>query len=351
MEIYFILLLVLLFNILLEITFKNIRIFDYRIKSRNISFIVCFLFILSIGIFRHEELGVDVINYRSYFLNLYPNFDMKFFILNPIYDPGYVLLNKTIALFTRNFRIFEVIVFCITFVIFSIIIYKDSKYPALSFLIYSGLEFIGFNMCILRQAIACSLCFLAFRFLEKNKLINYFILVLLAITFHKTAVFFYLTYVLSYNRKKSTSFESNIIYLILFYLGFRLILPKIYNLYSNNYSNVAVSGEGIKLLFFYSFILLFIGVLLKKNKVKSEIMKYESSFGAIYIQMGAISFSLFTRVTNYFSILFTLSIPNIVYESKYRRLYIIIFTSIFSALYIYGLFNNGLGVVPYKSFM
>lgn len=351
MKIYFILLLVLLFNIFLETAFKNIKIFDYRIKSRNISFIVCFLMILLIGIFRHEELGVDVINYRHYFLKVYPKFNMNFFIRNSIYDPGYVLFNKIIALFTNDFRIFEVIAFCMTFGIFAIIICKESKYPALSFLIYVGLEFIGINMCILRQSIACALCFLAFYCLEKNKKVEYFILVLLAISFHKTAIFFYLTYLLSYNRKKSTSFKFNFIYTLLSYLVFSLLLPKIFYFYSNDYSNAAVKGQGIKLLALYAIILFSIGIILKKNKVKSEIMKYEATFGAVYIQMGALSFSLFTRVTNYFSILFTISIPNIIYASKYRKLYISIFTAIFSMLYIYGLFNDGLGIVPYKAFM
>lgn len=351
MKIYFILWLILVFNIFLETEFMNIKLFNYIIKSRNVSFIVCFISILSLGISRHEDLGVDIFNYKYYFSIIYPNHNLRYFLGNSIYDPGYVILNKIVSLYTDNFKIFEVIVFCITFGIFSLIIYKESKYPALSFLIYTGFGFIGFNMCILRQAIACALCFLAYYFLEKNKRFNYFIVVLIAISFHKTAIFFYLTYLLSYNRKKELSLKSHISNIILSIIGFSLFMPKVFDFYSNDYSEAAIKGQGIKLLLVYILISVIIGIVLKQNKSKEGIMKYESSLGAIYVQIGALSFSLFTRITNYFSMLFTLSIPNIIHTSKYRKIYIFIYSVIFSALFIYGIFNDGYRIVPYKSFM
>lgn len=351
MGIYFVLLFVLLFNIFFESEFNNIKIFNYRIRSRNISFFVCFLIILSLGILRDEELGVDVANYKNYFSVIYPNLNIKYFLMDVNYDLGYIILNKFVGIFTDNFRIFEIVTYCLNFCIFSIIIYRESRYPALSFLIYVGLEFIGFNMCILRQSLACSLCFLAYYCLEKNKKLNYFLFVILAISFHKTAIFFTLTYLLSYNRKEFPSHLRNFIITVLFFVGFNYLLPNVYGIYRNDYSNAVVKGQGGKLLLFYIISLLLINVILYRHKLKEEIMKYESSFGAVYMQMGALSFALFTRVTKYFSILFTLSIPNIVYYSKNRKFYILIYTAMFSLLYIYGLYSNELKIVPYKSFM
>ncbi|QQN56445.1 EpsG family protein [Anaerococcus obesiensis] len=78
-----------------------------------------------IGLMRNQHLGVDVDNYRYYFLKFYPSKSISFFIFNFKYDIGYVLLNKFIRLFTSNFRIFENIVFIISYGIFLTLYIKD----------------------------------------------------------------------------------------------------------------------------------------------------------------------------------------------------------------------------------
>ena len=153
MKIYIILLALILLNIFLEVSFSYLRIYKVKFNTRKLSFFLCFMFILVIGLMRDENLGVDVYNYKNYFLKFYPSKNIRFFILNFKYDFGYVILNKLVRLFTNNFRIFENIVFCISFGIFSYIIYRRSKYPALSFLVYLGLGFLGTNLCILRQSL------------------------------------------------------------------------------------------------------------------------------------------------------------------------------------------------------
>lgn len=349
MKIYIALLLVVLINIFFETRFSIFTIKNFRVNTRNLSFFSCFIFILLLGILRHERLGVDVEIYKKYFLSTYSNTDFKFFIGNFNYDIGYVALNKIVKIFTNDFRIFEVIIFCISFCIFSLIIYKESKYPALSFLIYIALDFVGFNMCILRQAVACALCFLAYYFLEKNKKIWYILLVMLAITFHKTAIFFFLSYFLSLNKKNIFSFTKNLIYIFIFYLGSNLILPKLIGIYTNDYSNMIIVGQGFNLFLFYLISVMIMRLIYNKECSNIDIMRYDCSLGTLYIQVGALSFALFTRITRYFAIIFTLSIPNIIYKSKYKSLYIVIYCIMFSLLYIYGLYSNGTNVVPYKS--
>ena len=194
MTIYIFLLAFILLNVFLEASFSSLKISKYKLNTGKISFFLCFISILMIGLMRNQHLGVDVDNYRYYFLKFYPSKSISFFIFNFKYDIGYVLLNKFIRLFTSNFRIFENIVFIISYGIFSYIIYKRSKCFSLSFLVYLGLGFLGTNLCILRQAIACSICFLSFDFIKKNKKLVSLLLILLAVTFHKTAIFFLLSY-------------------------------------------------------------------------------------------------------------------------------------------------------------
>ena len=88
---------------------------------------------------------------------------------------------------------------------------------------------------------------------------------------------------------------------------------------------------------------------MKKSKFKNDIYDYKCSKLSVYCQIIALRFSLFTRVTNYFSLLFTLSIPNIIYSSKNKRVYYFVAISIFAALYLYNIFNDNFNIVPYIS--
>lgn len=350
MKIYIILLAFILLNIFLEVSFSYLRISKVKFNTRKLSFFLCFMFILVIGLMRDENLGVDVYNYKNYFLRFYPSKNIRFFILNFKYDFGYVILNKFVRLFTNNFRIFENIVFFISFGIFSYIIYRRSKYPALSFLVYLGLGFLGTNLCILRQSIACSICFLSFDFLKRNKKILYFVLIMIAISFHKTAVFFVLSYIITgFNYKKIMLIKKNVLILVSI-LGSMYIIPHMYKFYSNDYSNTSVSGSGYNLLLFYIFVSFVLSIIIDHKNLKDEIKEYECSFGSIYLQIGALTFSLFSRVTRYFELIYTLSVPNISYRSKYSKFYVLVFSIIFSVMYIYGLIRDGCQIVPYVFF-
>lgn len=315
------------------------------------SFFLCFIFILMIGLMRSPSLGVDVDNYRRYFLRFYPSKGITFFIFNFKYDIGYVLLNKFVRLFTSNFRIFENVVFCISYGIFSHIIYKRSKYPALSFLIYIGFGFIGTNLCILRQAIACSICFLSFDYLKRNKILAYFLLILLAMTFHKTAIFFALSYLMVQNKNMKVSLVKKNIFIVISILVAMYLISFLYKFYSNNnYSDISVSGRGYKLLIFYVLISIIQRIIIGNRDFKDELKDYDCSFSSIYFQIAALSFSLFTRITSYYELMYALSVPNISHKSNFSKFYVLVFTALFSILFIFELINDGCQIVPYVPF-
>ena len=81
----------------LEASFSSLKISKYKLNTGKISFFLCFISILMIGLMRNQHLGVDVDNYRYYFLKFYPSKSISFFIFNFKYDIGYVLLNKFIS--------------------------------------------------------------------------------------------------------------------------------------------------------------------------------------------------------------------------------------------------------------
>ena len=349
MLVYVLILVLILLNCLIEREVSTLQIYNKKINANLLSFGLSYFYILLLGIFRNEVLGVDVANYKYYFENLYNSISFKEIFSMSNIDSGYAILNKIIYLFTYNFRVLEVIIYIMSFTIFSVIIFKRSRYPSLSFLIYMGLGFLGINLCILRQAVACSLCFASFDYLKRDKYLQYFLLLGLAFLFHKTAIFFIITfYVKCRSIIKSSIIRETAIIIISVLISYYL-LPNLYKYYPNDYSSINIIGEGYKLMILYFFITLSLYHVMKKSKFNKYIYDYKCSKLSIYCQLIALRFSLFARVTNYFSLFFTLSIPNTIYRSKNRKIYYFVYILIFTALYLYNLINDNFNTVPYIS--
>ena len=333
MDIYILLLIIVILCCVLETASSSLSLSKVKMSTRKLSFSICFIFILLLGLLRNELLGVDVINYKEYFNSWYPRYEYLYVLKHFNLDNGYILLNKIVNEFTDDFFIFKTVTYIIAFGLFSIEIYKRSVYPACSFLIYISLGFLGINFCLLRQALAYSICFIAFRYYKCGKKIKFFLIVILAATFHKTAIFFLLVYPLTQEIFQHLSIIKKGFFVIMFMLFSGLIMPYLFQFYINDYSELAEQGQGLSLLLFYAVILL-ISSYLKKNKTKQKILDYEASYCTIYFQIGALFFSLFTRVTNYYALLFTLSIPELIKESKNKKVYLWIFIGAFSLLYL-----------------
>lgn len=347
MNIYLFLLLIILFLCFLENYASIIKIGKYSISTRKISFIICFTFILCLGLFRSELLGVDVYNYKEYFYSWYPSYTFREVLINFKMDNGYILLNKIIYLFTDNFWIVKSIIYIISFGLISTIIYKHSKYPALSFLIYVGFGYLGFSFCILRQSLALSICLYAYKYVEMKNFKLFLLLIIIAGMFHKTAYAYLIIYPILNYQFFNYQFLKKIFIIVFFLLNVVLIFPFLINIYTIDYSNNIITGEGLNLLLVFIFIY-FILYFFNKKYNKSFFTNKEKDiiFMPIYFQIVTLFFSLLTRITNYYSIMFVVVIPNIIYKSKSTILFIIIIL-LFSFLFLNTLISDSTNIVPY----
>ena len=97
-------------------------------------------------------------------------------------------------------RVFKTpqIMFVVTAVIFVscvfYCIYKNSENVVLSTIMYITLGIMQFELQGMRQAIAMSICMVAFEFVKKKKLIPFALLMTLALQFHRTSIAFILIY-------------------------------------------------------------------------------------------------------------------------------------------------------------
>ena len=188
---------------------KNEEFTDkYKLGCKK-AFIVlaCIQWIMISGL-RADSVGSDTGNYMrifdmhknmtfddliNYFKNYYTN--------DGDYEPGYVLLERVIAIFTHNHVVYKFIIAIIFMSSMGKFIYKHSEDPFMAFVLYSGLFYNMFSLTGYRQVISVTIgIFWGYEYIKKRKFMSFLILVLIASTFHKSTLIFLLYYFM-YNKK------------------------------------------------------------------------------------------------------------------------------------------------------
>lgn len=162
---------------------------DYKIARRMVWLFCAFL--LSIFVLRDYSVGRDIPGYAE----IYESAGMQqWFDYDWIYmEPGYVFLMKLCNTLGISFRLFLLILYSILVIPIGVYISKSSKDISLSLIIYVCFQFFVFNMSALRQSAAMGLCLIAFIVAHKNgkaAFLGYIILVIAAISIHKSAIVF-----------------------------------------------------------------------------------------------------------------------------------------------------------------
>lgn len=114
-------------------------------------------------------------------------------------DPLFSLFIKIVRIFIGDhFQVFLAI--CSSFLIIplGLFIYKESKYPLISYLLFISLGFYGFSMVCVRQSMAIGVLLLSYNAIKKHQLTKFLICIFVASSFHLSALVFLLIYPLSY---------------------------------------------------------------------------------------------------------------------------------------------------------
>lgn len=147
---------------------------------------------------RDTSVGADTANYERLFS---AQRSLGALIRNPFQyenrDPGYIVFLNIVRLFTTEYRVFLLITAIFFAVALGIFIYRNSKMPTISYLLYVGLFFAFFSITGHRQVIATGLCLLSYEFVKKRKLTWFILLMGIATTIHFSALIFIPFYFIS----------------------------------------------------------------------------------------------------------------------------------------------------------
>ena len=204
-----------------------------------------------------------------------------------------------------------------------------------------------------RQCMAMSICLMSFCFIKNRKIIPFILTVLLAFTFHKSAIFFLISYFI-YNRKINTL---NFI----LYGGFAvfsvLYLENIQNFFNNalDYEyRIEETGNGF-IFFSFLFVLMFFSMIfLFSYKTINVQARGLANIAMISVFLWLLR--LFTRVAerpSYFFLFFACALVSFsadaVKDLKQRSVLKFAIVAACLFLYVYRLSGNTL-LLPYKTF-
>lgn len=110
------------------------------------------------------------------------------------FEPGYVLLNKLLATLVPWAQMILIVeaAFCVYAV--SRFIYLNSEYPFECIYFFITLETMAFYLTAFRQAFAISICLLSIELIKKRRFKTFCLAILVAASFHKTAIVFFPAY-------------------------------------------------------------------------------------------------------------------------------------------------------------
>lgn len=343
----------LLLLIIISITYL---LTNYLIKNENkktIFLSVAFIEMLLFLGLRDTSVGIDLKNYIPFF-NLFKDSGWDI-VLRIKLEKGYIIYNKLIGLVGgENLFLFITALVSLFGVYFSIL--KYSKNYFLSTFIFITMHFYIFLFSGLRQAIAYSIIWISLKYIKERKLLKFLTLVLIATTFHKTAIIFLPVYFLS-NKKLTHKYLIIFLIVILMTFIFKLqIFNIITKLVYGNYAAIQ-NGGGYKLLLLL--IIIFVGslyILYKKNN------KEEQEQNNIWLNMLLIGILVQTlasiegniaRLTMYFEYSIIFLIPNIIEEIDDKKIRIFLKCIVYILLTVYFVISiqNSTSYIPYKMFM
>lgn len=326
----------------------------YKYNSNNILFccIVFTIFTVLQG-FRAYDIGTDTNNYVHIY-NVIKNASWIDIITRKAVDVeiGYGILMKIIAMLNMPERYFLIIIAGIINAGFMYFVYKNSKNPLLSVLIFMGAEFFILSFTALRQMIAVIIILYAYMFIEKKENLKAFFTIIFASLFHVTALIFLPVILFRYvkiNRKILICIV--LIFFVVQLCGMPVLQAIIgQTIYSRYLPSNGASGGETQLLVILVYTAIGIVLYYKNGKVGTNNILILLMIMAIFIQGFACRIQLMGRLIWYFYIFNVIYLPNLIVsikEDKVRNGMYILIAGLNIAQYL--LFSIKLyNIEPYK---
>jgi len=325
----------------------------------NLSFLAFILLVLVIGL--RYGFGIDYLSYLHIFDQLGNSWSVERL------EPGFYFLNWIIKELGAPGELMIFICFFISLYFLHITIQKYSPYPELSYLVFFSIGLLFFYTSGIRQAMAISICFFSFRYIVESKVYHFLGILILATTFHLTALVFLPIYFLARIRYNQYFlffvYGASLITIFRPLLIFELAHPIVSLVYGDRFSNILMeiagvetknTGLGLKVIFYNA---LAVFSIIFYRKFSDDPFKLVLT--NLFI-LGMLSTNVFSgvpdiaRLTWYYTSFMILFLPVLIGSLKNFHLRISVYLFFFAALFlllIRYLQTDVYFAIPYRSIL
>ena len=310
--------LIYLINIFLIIVWALIFRIGKKTKLKQILFVaICFLQCILISAVRYR-VGYDYSMYAIGFFKMVIKGFSKMSYLD--WEIGYILLNKIVGIFTAQPGAIMVVTSVIIMAGPAYLIARYSKNVYLSVFLYVNLYLFYLDMNYLRQAIAMSILCFAYGFLRDKKFWRFLLLVIIASTFHFTAIYMipvYFVCLLKINSRTLLLYLFGLFYYFMLSDGFlKFLLSRFHTEYlDSKYIKLGITPT----FAVYPLILALAAVILSyyvKNIPRNLELSIHLTLMMGFWQVVMTKHSLFERFSYYTMIFVVLAVPEMILAFK-----------------------------------
>ncbi len=323
-------------------------------KAKKTFLILCGFSLFLMLALRSRFVGSDdPSNYYNNWADMryFPIENIKNYINNSEMEIGYLYTVGILSKIFPNPQFLFVLTGLFITVSVCYFIYKNSKDPTVSLVMFITLSLCTFMMQAIRQAIAMCICLYAIEFCKKRKFLKFLILVLLAMSFHTSAIVFIPIYFLYGINLNHVSF------IVSFLAGFVLLIfsPQIINFanewYGSEYYAVVDSGGFVALAIYIVIIVL---ALLYQEQIKDrklfDFIFFVTFLGATIYSMRYVGGLIAGRTSNYYMFGQIILLPNIINSMDKKTAAIIKSVTIILCVLLFAYRLKDSNLIPFEFF-
>ncbi len=291
--------------------------------KEKVGYWFCVIILMFLGAFRAESIGNDTHEYLRIFQEIAqdPTIETR-------YEIGYIYLNYLVSLFSSNPQSILIVTSCIILFSFGRFIWKYSKLPWLSLFIFFTYGFFTFSITAVRQSLAIAILLFSYDYILQGKKLKFILAVLIATTFHTTAIFFVFGYLCRMIKPKMRTILLFIgigIVCVSFFstlLGFAFRLFAMYQHYNKGIYFGDTRLASVLYVIISSLIIFFSYNILTQKKVVCKLTGWQLKNNnnllslvlfAVMIYIISLKLNILDRIAIYYNVFSIILLPNAVY--------------------------------------
>lgn len=178
--------------LVISILFSAFKSMESRDKKAYLIISLGFLSFLTM--FHGPEVGNDTAMYTNRFLMIAGTDDVVSFIRDSTMEPGYILYNYVISRITDNPQALFVVSGLLIYCSVGRVLYRYCEAPGLVVFCLVTMQFFDMYLSGIRQVLALAILLFSYSYILEKRPAPFVFLVLLATTFHYTAILFLIAY-------------------------------------------------------------------------------------------------------------------------------------------------------------